>query len=188
MSKLSLKAVVVGLALALFASPAIAQDGDKKGRKGKRPDRAAILKKFDKDGDGKLSDTEKAAARAARGKRGDAKGPGGKKGKKGKRDIGKRIAGMFKKLDKNNDGKIDANEAKNAPARAKKFLKRADADKDGSVTKKELTDAAKKFAKHRKKGKKDGKGRKGKGKKRPGKDGRKPAGDGSSDSGDPQNP
>lgn len=183
MRLLSLKALVLGLSMAVFTSPAIAQDGDKSGARKGKPDRAAILKRFDKDGDGQLSDSERAAARAARGKRGGAKG---KKGKKG--DIAKRLAKLFKKLDKNNDGNIDASEAAAAPERAKKFLKRADANKDGSVTRKEVQDAAKKLA--RRKGK--GKAGKGKGKGRPGKGkGRRKAGgsDGDSDGAPaPQNP
>ena len=149
MRKFLLSAFATGLALALFASPVLAQDGDKpdakpekkegrkgdrrrgegrkgegrkgEGRKGKgrrgeefKKRREAMMKKYDKDGDGKLNETERKAMMTAR------------------------INDMFKELDKNADGKIDAAEAK-AAGRRGGFVMRGDADKDGSVTKEELT-------------------------------------------------
>lgn len=65
------------LALSLSVIPAFAQDVDKP-----KPDKAAhkakMLEKYDKDGDGKLSDSEKEAMKADKGKK-------GMKGKKGAR-------------------------------------------------------------------------------------------------------
>lgn len=46
------------------AAPAVSQPPAKPARP-KRPSRAEVLKRFDKDGDGKLNDEEKAAAKAA---------------------------------------------------------------------------------------------------------------------------
>lgn len=152
MRKLLLSAFATGLALALFASPVMAQDGgdqpetpeakperkrgegrrgegrrgegrrgegrrgEGRGRRGgeeMRKRREAMMKKYDKNKDGKLDDTERAAL------------------------LNDRINKMFTELDKNSDGKIDAAEAK-AAGRRGGFVMRADADKDGSVTKAEM--------------------------------------------------
>lgn len=76
-------------ALALLVAPAFAQDQDsEKASRGERKDRRAeMIKKYDKDGDGKLSDEEKKAmmedrkkAREAREK--DGEGTKGKRGSK----------------------------------------------------------------------------------------------------------
>src|SRR5688572_28951099 len=84
--------------LACLPGYASAQDGAKK-KHGKK--REAILKKFDKDGDGKLSDDEKAAAREFKSKR---RGEEGRDRKKGlRRDI-------LKRFDKDGDRKLDEGE------------------------------------------------------------------------------
>ena len=93
---------ILGL-LACMTSEASAQDGAKKrGHK-----REAILKKFDKDGDGKLSKEEKAAAREFR----DSKRKDGDKKPALRRKIAKRF-------DKDGDHKLNDAERESL----KKFL------------------------------------------------------------------
>jgi Ca2+-binding EF-hand superfamily protein len=198
MRKLLISSIATGLALALFASPSFAQDGDKPERKGERPSREDMMKKFDKDGDGQLNEAERKAAReamqrrrgGAKGKRGDGK-RGGKDGKGRRRgpsraDIlkkfdkdgdgklneaeqkaarehmkkqrEKRFEEMFKKADKDGNGKISADEAKALGARGKRLMQ-ADKDGDGAVSKDELKAAHK--ARGKRRGGKDGKGRRG---------------------------
>ncbi|HTN76902.1 MAG TPA: EF-hand domain-containing protein [Pirellulaceae bacterium] len=75
-------------------------DGEVKKVRGPRPagaNKEEILKKFDKDGDGKLSDDEKAAAKKEFGERGGR--PGG---------LDK--AALMKKFDKDGDGKLSDDE------------------------------------------------------------------------------
>ena len=68
--------------------------------------RQAREKEFDKNGDGKLDDGEKAAARESFMKmRGGAGAPGGKPG-----EGGPNREAMIKKFDKNGDGKLDDGE------------------------------------------------------------------------------
>ncbi len=98
---------------------------DGKGRPGKgRPgqfDRAAILKQFDKNGDGKLDEAERQAAREAFMKRRGGPGKAGK-GRPGKgRPGGLDRAAILKQFDKNGDGKLD--EAERQAAR-EAFMKR----------------------------------------------------------------
>lgn len=115
-------AIVFGICT-LMAATVWAED--EKGAGGKRPEgrpgarrpggpggpggeafREAMLKKFDKDGDGKLSDEEKAAAMKERGAgrpagKGPAgRGPGGPGG----------FAELMKKFDKDGDGKLSDEE------------------------------------------------------------------------------
>ena len=59
------RAGLLGLALALLA-PLAARAEDSSEKKAEKPVPPAALKKFDKDGDGKLNDEEKAAWKAAR--------------------------------------------------------------------------------------------------------------------------
>jgi Ca2+-binding EF-hand superfamily protein len=78
MKKLASALVVLGLVIALPAA-ASAQDGKKKGERHAKK-REALLKKFDKDGDGKLNEQERKAAREFKAKRRgdegrDRKGP-----------------------------------------------------------------------------------------------------------------
>ena len=56
-------------ALVLGLSTSFAENGKKGDKEGKKPSKEEILKKFDTDGDGELSETEKAAAKANKGKR-----------------------------------------------------------------------------------------------------------------------
>jgi hypothetical protein len=95
--------------LACLPATASAQDGAKK-KHGKKHE--ALLKKFDKDGDGKLSKEEKAAAREFR----DAhRKDGDQGGKEGKRGLRKKILERF---DKDGDHKLSEAER----AALKKYL------------------------------------------------------------------
>ena len=98
MKKLASALVVLGLLIALPAA-ASAQDGKKKGeRQGKK--REALLKKFDKDDDGKLNEQERKAAREFKAKR--------------KHDEGRDRKGSprraFRKFDKDGDHRLDRSE------------------------------------------------------------------------------
>ena len=109
-------ALITGL-IAVGSLSAIAEPGDGEKRGPKRhgghggPDRKEILKDFDKDGDGKLSDTEKQAARAA-----------------GKA----RRAAFIAEHDTDNSGTLDEGERK--AAHAAMILKRFDADNSGDLS------------------------------------------------------
>lgn len=89
----------------------------------------AALKKLDKNGDGKLDAEE---LRPAMGGRGGPGGPGGPGG--GAANVSERVSQMMA-MDKNGDGKLAADEL---PERMQGMINRADADKDGFVTKAEL--------------------------------------------------
>src|SRR5690242_740648 len=83
---------VLAAALIGIVAPAAMADEQGKGGKG-----AELIKKFDKNGDGKLDDQEKEAAKKEfQGKRG-AGSPGGR-------------GDLLKKYDKNGDGKLDDDE------------------------------------------------------------------------------
>ena len=105
---------------------------DRKGRKGKR--REGAMRRFDKDGDGILSNAEKAEAKGARGKR------GGKRGRAGGKRRGRKAGRAFKRFDKNTDGALTADEV---PAELWERISKADADGNGSVTKDEIKAAIK---------------------------------------------
>jgi len=100
---------VIGL-LACLQSAASAQDGGKK--HGKRHE--ALLKKFDKDGDGKLDKQERHAAREFVKSR---RAEGGKEGRHAKHAL--RRARILKRFDKDHDGKLNNQER----AAAREFLK-----------------------------------------------------------------
>jgi hypothetical protein len=84
------KLLLIALTASLAGFVAQAADEDKKPERprpeGQRPDRAAQIKKYDKNNDGKLDDDERAAMRKDR------------------------EAEMLKRFDKNNDGKLDDEE------------------------------------------------------------------------------
>ena len=61
MKKILIFLSAIGLSIGLHAKPE--KDGKKPGSKEGRPSREEIIKKFDKDGDGKLNDEEKAELR-----------------------------------------------------------------------------------------------------------------------------
>ena len=98
MKRLASALVVLGLVIALPAA-ASAQDGKKKGeRHGKK--REALLKKFDKDGDGKLNEQERKAAREFKAKRRSDDG----------RDRKAPPRRALRKFDKDGDHRLDRSE------------------------------------------------------------------------------
>ncbi len=134
-----------GLA-AVTALPALAQD-DQDARRNER--RQQFLQRFDKDGDGQLSDEERAAAREAfsqgrEGRRGEGRQGEGRRGE-GRQGEGRRGEGrqapnaeqLFERLDQNKDGKISKDELSAIGERGQRFAQ-ADADKDGDITREEL--------------------------------------------------
>lgn len=107
-------AVTLGLATHAFAAPG---DGEKKPGGPGGPGREAMIKKFDKNGDGKLDQDEMKAAREAMGDRkpGGSGAPGGGKPGEGGRPSPEQMKEIMKKFDKNGDGKLD--DAEKAAAR-----------------------------------------------------------------------
>jgi len=83
------------------AVPADAPKADRATEMAKR--REELIKRFDKNGDGKLDEEEKAAAKEAMKMEGGGRGPGGAEGEK-------RRAELLKRFDKNGDGKLDDEE------------------------------------------------------------------------------
>ena len=127
--------VIGGLGLALAAAQALA--GDPAAPAGPRcPLRARILEKFDKDGDGKLSDEERAAAREA---------------------FRARLAAhkeeILKRFDKDGDGKLSDEERaatreslrNRLAAHWDQILKRFDKDGDGKLSDEERAAAREAF-------------------------------------------
>ena len=92
-------------------------EGKGKGRPGSPEMRKMMLEKFDKDGDGKLNEAERAQAKKAMEKKG---------------------AEMFAKADANSDGKISKDEV---PEQAWARMSKADKNADGLVSAKELEQA-----------------------------------------------
>jgi len=147
--------VVIAVLMTVFlslgtANSLFAKDG--KGAEGKRKMPEEMLKKFDKDGDGKLSEEEKAAAKAAI----DEKRPELK-------------ANMLEKFDKDKDGKLSdeekaemkkAMEERRAEMK-KKMLEKFDKDKDGKLSDEEKAEMKKAMEQHREKNKGDGKAKAG---------------------------
>lgn len=108
----------IALALGLMMAPAFSQDadapkkpdGDRKARAEQREARRAeMIKKYDKDGDGKLSDEERKAMQADHPRRG---GEGRGEGRRGPRMTDEQRAEMLKKYDKDGDGKLSDEERK----------------------------------------------------------------------------
>ncbi len=104
------------------------KDNDRAISKEEAGERWARLGKLDKDGDGKVTVKEMMAGRPD-GAPGRGDGKGGKKG--GRPQPGE----MFKRADKNEDGKISKDEV---PDEAWARLGRLDKNEDGSVSKKEF--------------------------------------------------
>lgn len=96
------------------------------------PSREEIIKKFDKDGDGKLNDEEEAAARAAM----QAK----RAGMEGK------YKEMLAKFDKDGDGKLSEDERK---AMKKEMLAKFDKDGDGELNEQERKAMREAMGEHR---------------------------------------
>lgn len=109
----------------VLASSLVAQENGRPKRHGKRPAQA-LIEKFDSDGDGKLSESERAAAKAAMAERraaADADGDG---------TITKeeRLAAFKQRLSENEE-------------LAARVLQRFDADENGELSEEELAKAAK---------------------------------------------
>jgi hypothetical protein len=114
----------VMLACGLSAKPE--REGGKKGGPPEgRPSREEMIKKFDKDGDGKLSDDEKAELRKAMANKGGRRPP----------------PQLIKKFDKDGDGKLSEDERaelrKDMEARRKEFIAKFDKDGDGKLNEEE---------------------------------------------------
>lgn len=107
-----LVAVIIALSVPSLAAAAPEGKPDAAARK------EAMLKKFDKDGDGKLSEEERAAMRAEMQKR---------RGEGGKGPDAARRAEMMKKFDKDGDGKLS--EEERAALRAEMQKKRGEGGK-----------------------------------------------------------
>ena len=139
---------VFSLAFGLTAKPEKGSKGDRSGR----PSREEMMKKFDKDGDGKLSDDEKAEIRKAMANR-------------------KPPARILEKFDKDGDGKLSDDEK--AEIR-KEMMAKFDKDGDGKLSPDERKAAMQARSKGSSskgkegegKGKGKGKGKKGEGKKK----------------------
>jgi len=134
--------------------------GGMRGQGGGRgmPEPEQVLKRLDANGDGKLTKDELPEPMAERMMQADANGDGAIT-KEELVEARKRFAGggrgqgggrgmpdpeqMFKRFDKNSDGKLSKDEL--PPQLAERLLK-ADTDKDGAVSKSELEEARKKFA------------------------------------------
>ncbi|MDF1737832.1 MAG: EF-hand domain-containing protein [Verrucomicrobiales bacterium] len=107
-------------------------NGDKSISKEEAGDKWERLGKLDKDGDGSVNVQELMAARGGKGKGKPGEKPEGKDGERPKgapRDGGP--GEMFKRADKNNDGKISKDEV---PERAWERLGKLDTDGDGAVS------------------------------------------------------
>ena len=128
-----LKISIISASLLSF-TPAFAEDG-KEGKchfKDKGSKHSEFLKKFDKNGDGKLDDSEKAVMKQAK---------------------QARHAEMLAKYDTNKDGKLDESE-KEAMKKAhhEKMLKKYDKDRDGVLSEEEKAAAKENWEKcHKKK-------------------------------------
>ena len=83
---------------------------------------AKMVEKFDKDGDGKLNDEERAEAKAS----------------EGKMKVGKKRAEMIAKFDKDGDGELNKEEEAALRADKKqKLIEQFDEDKDGKLNEEE---------------------------------------------------
>ena len=115
---------VLGLSIGLYAKP---EKGGKKPGSGEgRPSREEVMKKFDKDGDGKLNEEEKAELRKQMAERG----------------AGRKIPPfIMQKFDKDGDGKLSQDERAEArkamEARRAEMIERFDKDGDGKLNEEE---------------------------------------------------
>lgn len=115
--------IISTIILALSLCCGVSAEPEKKGKKGGpdgRPSREEVLKKFDKDGDGKLSEEEKGELRKAMASRGRKLPPH-----------------LMEKFDKDGDGKLNEEERADArkamEARRKEVMEKFDKDGDGKL-------------------------------------------------------
>ncbi|QTN31297.1 EF-hand domain-containing protein [Akkermansiaceae bacterium] len=122
--------IVIAASIGLIGTAA-AEEGKQRPERKLPPE---MLKKFDKDGDGKLSEEERAAARAALANRPDRKLP----------------PEMLAKFDKDGDGKLNEEERKAAREAMKaRMLERFDKDGDGQLNEEERAEMRKAMGGHR---------------------------------------
>ncbi|MDQ8192229.1 EF-hand domain-containing protein [Roseibacillus persicicus] len=147
--------IVAGI-LAPLALQAEPTEGAKKERPARAPRElpAEVIAKFDKDGDGKLDEEERKAAREAR-----------------RAEMEKRRAEMLEKFDTDNDGKLSPEERKAA------LIARFDKDGDGVLSEEEKEAIKKEMPRGGEGRRPGGKGGEGKGEGPRGKRGPKPAGE-----------
>ena len=125
MKKILIFLSAIGLMVGTYAKPEKAGKRPSPGEG--RPSREEIIKKFDKDGDGKLSDEEKAELRKKMAER-----SGG----------GRKLPPfLMKKFDKDGDGKLSDEEKaearKTMEARRKEMIGKFDKDGDGKLNEEE---------------------------------------------------
>jgi Ca2+-binding EF-hand superfamily protein len=122
---LSMIALALAGTLAVHAQEPAPEGGKGERRGGNRATPPEVLKEFDKDGDGKLSEEEAKAARQAR----QAKAEEARKK-------------MLEKYDADKDGKLSDEERKTMrtelEAKRKALLEKYDADKDGKLSPTEI--------------------------------------------------
>tara|TARA_B100001248_G_scaffold246298_1_gene216785 strand:- start:170 stop:619 length:450 start_codon:yes stop_codon:yes gene_type:complete len=124
MEKILIFLSAIGLSIGLYAKP---EKGGKKPGSGEgRPSREEVMKKFDKDGDGKLNEEEKAELRKQMAERG----------------AGRKIPPfIMQKFDKDGDGKLSQDERAEArkamEARRAEMIERFDKDGDGKLNEEE---------------------------------------------------
>ena len=141
-----LTASIMTLVLCAMTAPsALAQDEAKEKNKGDRAERRQkMLEQFDADGDGKLNEEERAAAKKARqdraGKKGKGKAKQGRRGGRGQAGRGPRMnrEEALAKYDADKDGQLDKDEKAKMQAdmkkrRAEMLKKRFDKDGDGKL-------------------------------------------------------
>lgn len=130
---------IAGMALAVTGSLAMAQeagDADTAPQvKKQKPNQEEMLKRFDVDGDGQLSEAEKAAMQQAMQGRHGRGQPGGPQGERPGREE------MMKRFDADGDGVLSETEREAMRAerdlRRKEHMERFDADGDGRLSEEE---------------------------------------------------
>ncbi len=159
----------LGLVMAVAGAVSIAQaedapKGERGGRpgKGERPTREQFMERFDTDGDGVLSEAERAAAREAREAEGGRRG--GPEGERPSREE------MMKRFDTDGDGQLSESERAAMQAEMEQhrserpdgerpsreeMMKRFDADGDGTLSEEERATMRESMQKRR--GKRQGK-------------------------------
>ena len=157
MKKLLLLITFLAAATGIIAEPE--KKGKKLGSSEGRPSREEVMKKFDKDGDGKLNEEEKAELRK----------------KMAERGAGRKVPPfILEKFDKDGDGKLNGDERAEArkamEARRAEMIEKFDKDGDGKLNEEERKAAMASRSKPGDAGKPEGKGKKGeKGEKKKGK-------------------
>jgi Ca2+-binding EF-hand superfamily protein len=157
MKKLLLLITFLAATTGMIAKPE--KGGKKPGSDEGRPSREEVMKKFDKDGDGKLNEEEKAELRKQMAERG----------------AGRKVPPfIMEKFDKDGDGKLSEDERAEArkamEARRAEMIEKFDKDGDGKLNEEERKAAMASRTKPGGEGKPDAKGKKGeKGEKKKGK-------------------